>query len=1086
MDLLRLGSLPRTRSWRQVVDLLAKGAKVEKVADAAWEAAERGLRDAERDPILSESLWLLVALAVFARESDFVERLRGAGVQLHAEPTQVSLGTAFSDAIDARALAHGGRTDLGEMAQLAAVEALTAQLGARIAVLGSTPTKVRRALADFAVPPRFGELVSEFFARLMRRFLMYFLSRELSNHVGPGERFDNADEHSEFNASFEAYCREATRAVAPIAEEWLARVLASSDSPTRARTARLLSSSLAALVEEPRDGHRTPNAQRHVICGPKRRAKGGDDSLLLDLHGERRNIELRFSSLAPSLARKIPDVFVDLVEIAAYVYCADQATSRGGDGALDMGARWRRRFRFSIPVRRPDLWSQDAVTSELERTLGLLSDDEFTFDFISLSSAGEDRGMLRYLDAEEPVEDRGTKADEVVLFSGGLDSFAGAVQEALRDDQSIVLLSHRTSPRVEPHQRKLVEALRARSKKPIVYVPVWLQKDARLGREHTQRTRSFLYASLGAAVARAFTCSSVRFFENGVVSFNLPISAQVIGARASRSTHPQVVAGFARLFSKLARSSFRVDNGFVWKTKADVARLVSTLGCQDLVAETVSCARPTGLRAPATHCGVCSQCIDRRFATLAASLADHDPSNLYAVDLFCGPREQGDERTVLESYVRAATDIAKLSDTDFFARYAELSRVIGHLPGSSDENASRILALHRKHGEEVESVLDEGIRKHAKDIRRGALPETSLLILTLPHSLPPPSSPSGEAPRSQTVPSTRPSGSSGDALRILHLSDFHFSKKRAWDADPVLASLHRDVATLVAQGLPLDLVAITGDVSDRGTEDELAMARAWIRDRLLPSARLSPDALVMVPGNHDVDRSAVKKVVQAAQLDLLRGESQEAIAAVLSDDDERALFLKRFSAWADFVAQTTDRRKASFPWWSETRVVRDMRVHLAGFTSSWMSWCDEDKGRLLLSRYQTHALLADASNADLSIALVHHPWDYLADFDESEVREAIHRRCAVVLRGHLHKSEGSSRTRPDDQLLELACGACYAGSKHGNGYQLVELDPFAGTARVHMRAWDGHDWIADRNAYRGHAKDGVAAFSLRKSARLPL
>jgi hypothetical protein len=29
-----------------------------------------------------------------------------------------------------------------------------------------------------------------------------------------------------------------------------------------------------------------------------------------------------------------------------------------------------------------------------------------------------------------------------------------------------------------------------------------------------------------------------------------------------------------------------------------------------------------------------------------------------------------------------------------------------------------------------------------------------------------------------------------------------------------------------------------------------------------------------------------------------------------------------------------------------------------------------------------------------------------------------------------------------------------------------------------MRTWDGHDWIADRNAYRGKSPDGVATFSL--------
>jgi len=61
------------------------------------------------------------------------------------------------------------------------------------------------------------------------------------------------------------------------------------------------------------------------------------------------------------------------------------------------------------------------------------------------------------------------------------------------------------------------------AKKPF-HVPVWINKEKALGREFTQRTRSFLYASLAAVVARIFDLWRIRFYENGVVSINLPIS----------------------------------------------------------------------------------------------------------------------------------------------------------------------------------------------------------------------------------------------------------------------------------------------------------------------------------------------------------------------------------------------------------------------------------------------------------------------------------------------------------------------------------------------------------------------------------
>ena len=84
-----------------------------------------------------------------------------------------------------------------------------------------------------------------------------------------------------------------------------------------------------------------------------------------------------------------------------------------------------------------------------------------------------------------------------------------------------------------------------------MHVPVLVTRRESLRvQEYTQRSRSFLYAALACTVARLFANSKVRFFENGVVSINLPISEQVVGARATRTTHPLVLgAVFVKFFS---------------------------------------------------------------------------------------------------------------------------------------------------------------------------------------------------------------------------------------------------------------------------------------------------------------------------------------------------------------------------------------------------------------------------------------------------------------------------------------------------------------------------------------------------------
>jgi 3',5'-cyclic AMP phosphodiesterase CpdA len=82
-------------------------------------------------------------------------------------------------------------------------------------------------------------------------------------------------------------------------------------------------------------------------------------------------------------------------------------------------------------------------------------------------------------------------------------------------------------------------------------------------------------------------------------------------------------------------------------------------------------------------------------------------------------------------------------------------------------------------------------------------------------------------------PTSKPA-SSKDPIRILHLSDFHFSDKKAWDSDPVMNALARHIGNEVTDGLKPDLVAITGDLAFSGKAEEYAAARKWLQKTLWP------------------------------------------------------------------------------------------------------------------------------------------------------------------------------------------------------------------------------------------------------------
>ncbi|MCI4660343.1 MAG: hypothetical protein MRY63_00775 [Neomegalonema sp.] len=222
--------------------------------------------------------------------------------------------------------------------------------------------------------------------------------------------------------------------------------------------------------------------ERSIICGDANSA--GQISVTID--GERYFANFSVDTLSNRLSGVLTDAALDLVELAAYVYAADAIITRGGDRERFFGESWRRKLFFDVPVRALDLWRSPPLAEHLASTLAFLSDDEYRFSFRQRAAQTGEQPSLQF------GADTNFQPETVMLFSGGLDSLGGALDETISRQRNVLLVTHLFDNALERAQLRRIHDLRAKTEdRRLQQVSAKLQLTDGANRESTHRARSF-------------------------------------------------------------------------------------------------------------------------------------------------------------------------------------------------------------------------------------------------------------------------------------------------------------------------------------------------------------------------------------------------------------------------------------------------------------------------------------------------------------------------------------------------------------------------------------------------------------------
>jgi 7-cyano-7-deazaguanine synthase in queuosine biosynthesis len=340
-----------------------------------------------------------------------------------------------------------------------------------------------------------------------------------------------------------------------------------------------------------------------------------------------RDFVLDDQRMAHGLGQAVPAVLEDLLDLAMAAYIADRLHPRRPSGAHRDGRHWARELVLEVAVR-DTVWQRSAVRDRLQDLLSWLTDDTWNIAFKGVPR------LRRFAETQPALfaADLPPAGSQVALFSGGLDSVAGAARDLSEPGADLVLVSVATHSSMQRLQREHMQQMKAgsvRRLRPMI-VPASMRGSVRTrfgasrDGEQTQRTRGFMFLAVGCAVAAACGTNRLRVYENGPGALNLAQCAAQTGAMTTRAMRPETLQLMSAMMTELLDRRFVIENPSFPMTKA---QLVADVADSWLSAIAASRSCDTALTHRASRqriCGHCTSCLLRRQALIGADLQHLD------------------------------------------------------------------------------------------------------------------------------------------------------------------------------------------------------------------------------------------------------------------------------------------------------------------------------------------------------------------------------------------------------------------------------------------------------------------------------
>jgi len=281
-----------------------------------------------------------------------------------------------------------------------------------------------------------------------------------------------------------------------------------------------------------------------------------------------------------------------------------------------------------------------------------------------------------------------------------------------------------------------------------------------------------------------------------------------------------------------------------------------------------------------------------------------------------------------------------------------------------------------------------------------------------------------------------------DRVNVLHLSDVHLAKAKEYDAGIVLGALRKDLEILSRTELHPHIAVLSGDLAnDADDPDAYSLALGMVVEVVLQATGVPEENLFLVPGNHDVQRSAY--LAARATFDNLDVclDSREKLNAFVVDAASRELVAPKFANFDGLAGLFTHDDCLYDDFFSQAFRISGVPLSMVLTNTAWMSTAGigrQDMGNLLVAERSLHQAIS-STEAGKKILVGHHPIGWLREHSAIDVQSLIDEKIAVYLHGHLHRADPRATQAALGKTYVNQGGALFTSRKMWNGYSIISL-----------------------------------------------